>query len=665
MTIEVHTDGGETPDIHIDPSTPVNPSIQAHMPGGGVRSIGTSPLYGPPGKDGKDGEDGQDGYSPTASVIKVDDTATITITDKNGTTTATITDGQDGQAGADGADGTDGIDGIDGFSPIAIVSKSGDTATISITDKNGTTTATISDGVDGRDGTDGVDGYSPTATVTKSGSVATITITDKNGTTTATVSDGAGSISDVQVDGISVVTNNVANITGKQDTLVSGTNIKTVNNNSLLGSGNVDIDGLPSQAGNAGKFLTTDGTAASWANVGTYEVGDTVWRLLPSTDAGKHLLDGALISYGSYAAFNDYIFDLLTSGTCPDLFYNEVSWQDEVTEYGVCGKFVYTLHGYAWTDGNIIVYTRTLDLPEEDFNIYWSTGALFGQDLLDDGYTLETTYDELSGITAKFTKPGYRETYAFTRSAANDLVGSVRLPKVTGIVEGTIDANALGDLVKAGLPNIKAQLNFTAGGGATASGAATVSTETSQGWGNSSGQNYLKFDINASRSSSLYKDSFNKVQPQTIKGYYYIVIATSVKTDIQVDIDEIATDLNGKADVDLTNVNNSGTSKGAGWALPSSTYKDLTLGASGSTYTAPANGWFYIQKQSNASGQYLNITNNTNGLSAETSSQGSNQSTREFLPVSKNDVIAISYSVAGATQVFRFIYAKGSESEAN
>jgi hypothetical protein len=39
----------------------------------------------------------------------------------------------------------------------------------------------------------------------------------------------------------------------------------------------------------------------------------------------------------------------------------------------------------------------------------------------------------------------------------------------------------------------------------------------------------------------------------SLDGYYYIVIATSTKTDIQVDIDEIATDLNGKADTDLTN----------------------------------------------------------------------------------------------------------------
>ncbi|MBP5789243.1 MAG: hypothetical protein J6W29_03310 [Neisseriaceae bacterium] len=51
-----------------------------------------------------------------------------------------------------------------------------------------------------------------------------------------------------------------------QEPLVSGTNIKTVNNTSLLGSGNITIDSLPTQAGNSGKFLTTDGTDASWSD---------------------------------------------------------------------------------------------------------------------------------------------------------------------------------------------------------------------------------------------------------------------------------------------------------------------------------------------------------------------------------------------------------------
>lgn len=65
------------------------------------------------------------------------DGATVTVIDKDGTTTADIYNGQTGATGADGADG---------FSPIATVSKVGDTATITITDKNGTTTAEVYDG---------------------------------------------------------------------------------------------------------------------------------------------------------------------------------------------------------------------------------------------------------------------------------------------------------------------------------------------------------------------------------------------------------------------------------------------------------------------------------------------------------------------------------------
>lgn len=64
--------------------------------------------------------------------------------------------------------------------------------------------------------------------------------------------------------------NNGSNVSGWQtwqEPLVSGTNIKTINSNSILGSGNITIDSLPSQSGQSGKYLTTDGTTASWASV--------------------------------------------------------------------------------------------------------------------------------------------------------------------------------------------------------------------------------------------------------------------------------------------------------------------------------------------------------------------------------------------------------------
>lgn len=55
--------------------------------------------------NGKDGKDGQDGISPTVTVVKEGKVATITCTDVNGTTTATISDGQDGVAGGSSSGG--------------------------------------------------------------------------------------------------------------------------------------------------------------------------------------------------------------------------------------------------------------------------------------------------------------------------------------------------------------------------------------------------------------------------------------------------------------------------------------------------------------------------------------------------------------------------------
>ena len=55
--------------------------------------------------------------------------------------------------------------------------------------------------------------------------------------------------------------------TGDFDDLINIPTLKTINNNSIIGSGNITIDSLPSQAGNNGKFLTTNGTTASWSSL--------------------------------------------------------------------------------------------------------------------------------------------------------------------------------------------------------------------------------------------------------------------------------------------------------------------------------------------------------------------------------------------------------------
>ena len=166
-----------------------------------------------------------------------------------------------------------------------------------MTDGSGTTLVEINDGADGAVGKDGAagpagpagpagtDGFSPTVTVSKSGKVATITVTDKNGTTTAEIRDGAdgsgsGDMSkatyDADNDGIVDDAAKLggqapdyyakaADIANKQDALVSGTNIKTINNKPLLGAGNLEIK-LSDLSGDSTHRLVTDAEKEAWGN---------------------------------------------------------------------------------------------------------------------------------------------------------------------------------------------------------------------------------------------------------------------------------------------------------------------------------------------------------------------------------------------------------------
>lgn len=69
--------------------------------------------------------------------------------------------GEKGDPGKDGVNGKDGADGKDGVSPTVSITKSGDTTTITITDKDGTHTQTVKDGTNGTPGTPGADGKTP------------------------------------------------------------------------------------------------------------------------------------------------------------------------------------------------------------------------------------------------------------------------------------------------------------------------------------------------------------------------------------------------------------------------------------------------------------------------------------------------------------------------
>lgn len=329
------------------------------------------------------------------------------------------------------------------------------------------------------------------------------------------------------------------------------------------------------------------------AGAGSYRnIGEIVPSLIPLSDAGLHLLDGAQISgTGVYAEFFNYIGTLVSA--YPNLFCTEAQWQTTATTYGVCGKFVY-----------------------------------------------------------------------------DSVNNTIRLPKITGIIEGTVDVTALGDLVEAGLPNITGSLNFGDGSNGAAiveqaTGAFAQKSTASSRYAPSTatGTSVWGATLDTSRSSSLYKNNFNKVQPQTIKAYYYIVVANSTKLSIQANLDGIASDLNLKAGTDLANVTNTGTSLVASWSSPSSQYVGLTIGASGTSYTAPSDGFVFLSYNITTSSIGY-ITIEQDGMSDQRVYYGAAyQAVYIMRPVHKG-TFSIAYGNTSFVD-FRFYYLEGNKHEAN
>ena len=109
---------------------------------------------GEPGKDGIDGRDGADGKSAYLLAVEhgYSGSESEWLTSLKGEKGDAGQPGErgekgdPGEQGIPGEKGDTGADGKDGFSPIAAVAKDGSVVTITITDVNGTTTVTLTEG---------------------------------------------------------------------------------------------------------------------------------------------------------------------------------------------------------------------------------------------------------------------------------------------------------------------------------------------------------------------------------------------------------------------------------------------------------------------------------------------------------------------------------------
>ena len=110
-------------------------------------------------------------------------------------------------------------------------------------------------------------------------------------------------------------------------------------------------------------------------------------------------------------------------------------------------------------------------------------------------------------------------------------------------------------------------------------------------------------------------------------------------------------------------MDNSISSQVAHMAMPSDKYIDLTLGASGASYTAPADSWFYLEAHIPTKGYKIRLENSN---PAAYKSQVRAINADEFcccpmLPVKKGENTVVVYDGTLTNVRFIFIYAEGSK----
>ena len=127
--------------------------------------------------------------------------------------------------------------------------------------------------------------------------------------------------------------------------------------------------------------------------------------------------------------------------------------------------------------------------------------------------------------------------------------------------------------------------------------------------------------------------------------YLYFYVGETVQNANLIDAGRIVERLATKTDI----------LQASGAGMPSNKHIDLTLGANGSTYTAPANGYYCLRRTLTSAGfQRLSST-----IYSEVRTHINGGDVTNFLPIKKGDTLVVTYDGNYSSYNFIFVYAEG------
>ena len=221
-----------------------------------------------------------------------------------------------------------------------------------------------------------------------------------------------------------------------------------------------------------------------------------------------------------------------------------------------------------------------------------------------------------------------------------------------------------GTVKEAGLPNIAGGVSLPGlsyGDGGNYDGALYYQNKGAKNGAQQSADiGRVDIGIDASRSNPTYGKS-DTVQPPALTLLPCIKAFDAAVDSGLIDITELANEVAGKADSNLSNLSATGKAKAAHLAMPSGNYVGLSIPVTNTDVTAPADGYFYsVIFATAASNGYMNFINRSTGFGVMSNVPASSAE-KHFMPVRKGDVVRVEYNNLSEETTFGFFYAEGSQ----
>lgn len=451
---------------------------------------------------------------------------------------------------------------------------------------------------------------------------------------------------------------------------------------------------------------------ADWSPSNLGPIADIINTKTGTDTFGDDIIE-TTISYAGYRILDDVLYakeedipDISNLTTREELATKQdkliagenISIEDNVISASGGSSYAPPLLSCQWYDHilNDIRWLRGDTFSWQDGGVYFGT-----YDTLEAEYNNENSVEETDGaITYKRTPSKYKiadvsQEEAILNKYNTDgiawyyIIDTVnkrfKLPRTkygfTGIRDG------LGNDVEAGLPthtHTRGTMNIT---GSACNGYDSDAFGQSGAFyngrpiansgfgfdGNSHGT-YSASLFDASRSwtgetseptNPTYKDG-STVQPPATQMYLYFYVGSYTTDAIENTAGLNAELFNSKLDIDCNNTSATGKDFMSSMGMPSGKYIDLTLGASGTEYIAPANGWYVALLTCNLTQGGMRFQNiSKNGFCSplvRNAFTGGWFATN--IPCQKGDVVGFYYDnvvLASSDNYFRFYYTEGAE----